>query len=62
MRTIFSVALALLLSGCAAVDVLENRVSCSADGKHAYVNSLYGPVGVTSKIAPADAKVICKEK
>ena len=61
MRLLATLA-ALLLCGCSTLESLENRVSCSADGKHAYINSLYGPVGVTSKIAAADAKVICKEK
>lgn len=51
-----------LLSGCSSLEMLENRVSCSADGKYAFVNSMYGPVGVTSKVAASDAKVICKEK
>ncbi len=59
MSKIFLVFLCMLLSGCASLDFLENRVSCSVDGKQAYVNSMYGPVGVTSKVAKADAAVIC---
>lgn len=54
--------LVLPLAGCSSLELLENRVSCSMDRKQAYVNSMYGPVGVTSKVAPADSEVICKGK
>ncbi len=49
-----------LLTGCAATDFLTNRVSCTVDGAKAMVNSMYGPVGISSKVDQADADVICK--
>lgn len=51
--------LTVLLSGCSTVSSFDNRVSCSLDGKEAYVNSMYGPLGVTSKVDKRDAEVIC---
>lgn len=51
--------LAFLLSGCSTLETFDNRVSCSMDKQEAYVNSMCGPIGVTSKISPKDAKEIC---
>jgi hypothetical protein len=51
----------LLLSGCESTGkMLENRLSCTLSGDTAYVTSMYGPIGVTNKIAEADARVACK--
>ncbi len=55
--------LATLLSGCVTIPGLEgkldNRVACTAARDKAFVVSEYGPVGVASTIAKADADVIC---
>ena len=54
---------ALLLSGCSSLQKsFENRVACTADGKVLLVASMYGPIGVVSKISEDDAAVICKAK
>lgn len=54
------VSLALLLSGCAGMETsLENRIACTVARDSAYAVSLWGPVGITAKIAPRDAKVVC---
>ena len=55
------IACAAMLSGCASLDgLLDNRVSCTLDGKQALYSSLYGPIGVTSKVSGADSEAICK--
>ena len=59
MKTAFILA-AFLLSGCSTTELLANRVTCTVDGKQAHVVSLYGPLGIASKVDPADAAVICK--
>lgn len=51
--------LCLTLQGCASTDFFANRVSCTVSGGTAFVNSMYGPLGITSKIAASDATVIC---
>lgn len=51
----------LALSGCASLDgMLENRVSCTLDGKQALYSSMYGPVGITSMVSDGDSAAICR--
>jgi len=56
----------LTLTGCGSTDSLkgkfQNRVGCSVAGDKAFVISEYGPVGIASTIADADAAVICPKK
>lgn len=53
----------LCLSGCAAMDnTFENRVSCTLDKKQGQVCSFWGPWCVGSKVAQADADVMCKKE
>jgi uncharacterized protein YceK len=59
MRKLALILAVMVLAGCSTLEAFDNRVSCSMDGWQAYVNSMYGPVGVSSKIAAADAKAIC---
>ena len=62
MRTMVVLA-AVLLSGCSATKgTFENRVSCTLDGSNMFVSSMYGPIGITSKISSADAKTVCQIK
>lgn len=49
----------LLLAGCSAGQMLENRVACTVDGAEAHVISKWGPVGIGAKIAAGDARVLC---
>lgn len=49
-----------MLSGCAGSKLLENRITCSVDKSEAHVVSKWGPIGVSSEIAKADAAVVCK--
>lgn len=43
-------SIALLLGGCSSLSKeFENRLACTPDGK-AYVVSMYGPLGIASKI------------
>jgi hypothetical protein len=63
MRYTIVVIPLLLLSGCASMKgTFENRVACTADGKELLVASMYGPIGVVSKISEDDAAVICAKK
>ncbi len=60
IRLLFALAL-VSLTGCASLDgMLDNRVSCTLDGKQALYSSMYGPIGVTSKVSDSDSGVICK--
>lgn len=56
-------AIMAALSGCASLgDQLENRVSCTVDGKKAFFNSMFSILGITYRIDEADAKVICSKE
>jgi hypothetical protein len=51
--------LLVVLAGCSSTGrVLANRVTVAADCKAAHVVSEWGPVGIASRIDPADAAVI----
>ena len=57
MRRVAICIAALVLSACSS-NPLTNRLSMTLAGDEAYVNSMYGPIGVTSKIDPKDAEII----
>jgi hypothetical protein len=59
-RAVGVLALAVVLTGCGSVKMLENRAVCTVDGKEAHTVSKYGPLGIAARIADADAAVICK--
>ena len=53
------ILIAVLLSGCSTLEKqFANRITFSADGKSAFVASMYGPLGIASKIDPDDAKAL----
>ena len=57
MTRIIIIAAASLLAGCGTLDrVMENRVACSLDRSQGAFISWYGPVGISAKIAEAEAK------
>lgn len=61
MTRILILAAALLLAGCSTLDhVMENRVACSLDRTQGAFISWYGPLGISAKIAEADAKAMCE--
>ncbi len=62
-RLALILAATFTLAGCATLDGLglENRVSCTKGGTTALYSSMYGPLGVTSKVAQVDADEICKK-
>ena len=47
----------LILAGCSS-NPLANRISLPLGGNEAYVNSMYGPIGITSKVDPQDAEIL----
>ena len=47
----------LILAGCSS-SPLANRISLPLGGNEAYVNSMYGPIGITSKVDPHDAEIL----
>ena len=59
MRLLALIPVALLAGCSSAPKWLENRIACTVDGAEAHVVSKWGPVSVGSKIADADAKVVC---
>ena len=52
-------ALCLVLTGCASIEGLSNRVSCTPTGDRAFINSMYWQFGITSVLHPDDAIAIC---
>jgi hypothetical protein len=62
-RSLIATAVALLLAGCGTFDGLtfENRIACTAAGDKLFVVSQWGGrIGVSSEIAEADRKEVCK--
>ena len=57
MKLLMLIATLLALSGCAT---FANRISVSLAGDEMYVNSMYGPLGVTSKVDSKDLEAIKK--
>lgn len=56
MRKLILLVTTLALTGCSSLSKeFENRLACTPDGK-AYVVSMYGPLGIASKI---DGSVPC---
>ena len=52
---------ALLLAGCGTNPFkgeFTNRVSMTLGGDEAHISSMYGPLGITSKVDPKDAEVL----
>lgn len=49
----------VLLSGCSTLDKqFANRIAFTADGKAAFIASMYGPIGIASKVYADDAKAM----
>lgn len=60
MKKLFlAICMAFALSGCANFKAFETRVTCSVAKDEARADSKWGVFGISSKVAPADAKVIC---
>ena len=60
MEKIALITLAGLLSGCSTLmEQLDNRAACTVGGDQAYVLSMYGPIGIASKISEKDRAAIC---
>lgn len=58
MKNIAILSLILLMSGCSTLaGKLDNRVSCTLAGDKMLYSSMYGPIGITSEVAAADAKL-----
>lgn len=55
------ILLALLLTGCASPRsaVYENRIAGTVAKDEAFYVSLYGQIGVASKISDKDVKILC---
>lgn len=50
-------------AGCSTLQEftpLENRVTCSLDGKKAWVISTWWTFGISTDLSPRDTKQICK--
>jgi hypothetical protein len=53
--------ISLLLAGCGTNPFngeFTNRVSMTLGGDEAHISSMYGPIGITSKVDPKDAEVL----
>ena len=57
----YLILLSALLAGCGTnpfKGTLTNRVSMTLGGDEAHISSMYGPIGITSKVDPKDAEVL----
>jgi aromatic ring-opening dioxygenase LigB subunit len=55
------ILLSLLLAGCGTNPFkgeFTNRVSMTLGGDEAHISSMYGPIGITSKVDQKDAEVL----
>lgn len=59
----FTIAICLLLlSGCANLKgTFANRAACTVSGQQLLIASMYGPIGIVSKVDEADSAAICKK-
>jgi hypothetical protein len=57
------VALLLMAGGC-ATNTLDNVPACevAAANRKGYVNSMFGPVGLTFKVTDRSAQVMCPDE
>lgn len=58
MRRLLILLLTSLSTGCSTVGKFDNRLTMTLSGDRAFVNSLYGSVGITTEISQADAQVL----
>lgn len=59
-RSLSVLALSVWSIGCASLEeALVNIPACAIGEQKAYVLSMYGPIGIGSKLSPASGKVIC---
>lgn len=62
MKRLLALALILPLVGCANLKgAFANRAACTVSGQQLLVASMYGPIGIVSKIDAADSAAICKK-
>lgn len=62
MKSFGILTLALFLGGCASFKgEFENRLACSASSDQAYLVSMYGPVGLATKVSASDIPNLCKQ-
>ena len=60
MRKLIVVLAVLALSGCSTFKgTFENRAVCTVSGGQMMAVSLYGPLGIASKISAEDAAAVC---
>ena len=54
-RLLVSAFLTIALSGCANSGInFDNRLSVSLAGDKLFINSMYGPLGITSEVSDKD--------
>lgn len=62
IRLLLIIAFTMALTACGTTGSLSkslaNRAACTADGKEVLIASMYGPVGIVSKLDVDDAKAI----
>lgn len=62
-KTALLLALTLSLTGCANLKgMFVNRAACTVSGEQLLVASMYGPIGIVSKIDEADSAAVCAKK
>jgi hypothetical protein len=51
-----------MLGGCSSIptETFTNRLACTVAKDKAFHVSMYGPIGISSKIDAKDAKVVCQ--
>lgn len=60
MKMFLAASAVVALSGCSTLETtFANRVACSVAKDQAFSVSMYGPIGIASKIAEQDGAVLC---
>jgi hypothetical protein len=59
-KLLTALLIAVSLSGCANLKALDTRVTCTLAKDEARADSKWGFFGLSTTIAEADTKVICK--
>lgn len=60
MKTLLILAVTLCLTGCSSLKgTFENRAVCTVSGSQMMTVSLYGPIGIASKISAEDSAAVC---
>ena len=60
MKAIIVMGIVCFITGCSNTKLLANRVVCGVSGNDGFIVSMWGPMGLGSKIDSDDSLTICR--